>query len=62
MTWRYIPWGAREYETAQEVVDDAMKFDELPNGTEFCLHEVATNRPAWFKVERRQAVRLPDQR
>lgn len=61
MTWRYIPW-AREYETPQAVVDDGRKFDEVPDGAEFCLHEVGTDRPAWFKVEKGKAVMMPNQR
>lgn len=59
MNWYYSPW-CRSYESPQAWVDDAVKFDEAREGTQFEIRDVAEARVRRFKVEKGKAVALPE--
>lgn len=55
MTWFYSPW-CRAYESPQAWVDDAVKFDEAREGTQFEIRDQRTDKLHRFKVEKGKAV------
>lgn len=48
----------RSYESPQDYVDDAIRFDDVREGEQFSLLDQIANEVVWFKVERGKAVQL----
>lgn len=49
----------RAYETPQDYVDEALRFDDVREGGQFSLIDTHSEKLEWFKVERGKAVHLP---
>ena len=57
------PWfdaeSARSYDTPQQYVDEAIRFDDVTEGGQFSLRNNDTGLLVWFRVERGKAGQLP---
>lgn len=58
MNWFDLTTG-RWYETPQDYVNEALRFDDVREGGQFALREADTGKQIWFRLERGKAVQLP---